>query len=153
MKNVNDDRVLNAYCPKCEQTTGVSYVLKQVPFSDGKGYCEIIAGKCVLCNTVTYLPKSSIKEAKRQYVIRDIELEDILDITPNYVEVDCKKLTRYKCKCCDRVVSGYTSSRIPPVSLGNGSTVSIVLCDYCDAVVLDVFKGVDCIIKDTVKGK
>jgi len=65
-----------AACNQCKRFENVTYRLRTVPFSDGKGVVKnVLVGVCDSCNSVAVLPHQSSPVVKKQLEVRRRSLE------------------------------------------------------------------------------
>ncbi|AZD06812.1 hypothetical protein C4K26_1392 [Pseudomonas chlororaphis] len=86
-----------ALCEHCQQVVGITYIRRDVPFSDGHGQArEILVGVCDHCATTVAIPPQStpaIKDARKQQ-LTSIEARlpavylDVLDAAMHSVAQD-----------------------------------------------------------------
>ena len=56
-----------AVCESCQSLTGATFMLRDVPFSDGSGTVKnVLAGVCDSCNEVVLIPHQSTPAIKKQ---------------------------------------------------------------------------------------
>jgi len=65
-----------AACNHCKRFENVTYKLRTVPFSDGKGVVKnVLVGVCDCCNSVAVLPHQSTPAVRKQLEVRRKSLE------------------------------------------------------------------------------
>lgn len=65
-----------AACNHCKRFENVTYKLRSVPFSDGKGVVKnVLVGVCDRCNSVAVLPHQSTPAVRKQLEVRRKSLE------------------------------------------------------------------------------
>jgi len=65
-----------AACNHCKRFENITYKLRTVPFSDGKGVVKkVLVGVCDYCNSVVVLPHQSTPLVKKQLEVRRNSLE------------------------------------------------------------------------------
>ena len=115
-----------AACETCQAFTGITYQLRDVPFSDGSGLTKnILAGVCDVCGAVTVIPHQSTPaicstlERQRKAVESRLpaHMLDILNLVS--VEVDGKTWP------------GVANIGVRPTVAGDGSAhLEVHLLDY-----------------------
>ncbi len=76
MKIVKVGDTQKASCHKCRRFEDVTYTLRDVPFSDGKGTVKnVLVGVCDRCNSVVVLPHQSTPAVRKQLETQRRSLE------------------------------------------------------------------------------
>ena len=76
MKIVKVGDTQKAACHQCRRFENVTYKLRDVPFSDGKGVVKnVLVGVCDCCNSVAVLPHQSTPVIKKQMETQRRSLE------------------------------------------------------------------------------
>ena len=76
MKIIKVGDTQKAACNHCKRFENITYKLRTVPFSDGKGVVKkVLVGVCDCCNSVAVLPHQSTPLVKKQLEVRRKSLE------------------------------------------------------------------------------
>ncbi|MCY7259132.1 MULTISPECIES: hypothetical protein [Pseudomonas] len=125
-----------ALCEHCQQVVGITYLRRDVPFSDGNGLArDILVGVCDQCATTVAIPPQStpaIKDA-RQHPLTSIEARlpavylDVLDAAMHSVIQDAGVQMR------KLFFSYYFSARVAPCLERVHSTFTAYLAEQAEA--------------------
>lgn len=109
-------------CNHCKRFENVTYKLRTVPFSDGKGVVKnVLVGVCDCCNSVVVLPHQSTPLVKKQLELRRNSLESrvpahMVDIL-NLVSVELSGGTDFVQGLMKFYIHALSNNDISPVSI------------------------------------